>query len=255
MKIYIFACNNNTMSECLTENLFGVKKPYVTDIDIGDYCLLYNYSDKNIYGLWKATSICGTHKPRAWGGNFPFQVRVVQVSKALNSIPLDRLKSLLFVGGNITWKYFGDKAQILMQYYASEYASKLKLGERVESFEEDYRKKYPKNFHCTDGHDVRSQSEQTIDNWLFNHQIPHAYEPVVSIPERLIPDFQVQAKTGDSVFIEFWGMLDNPAYKERMQKKYQIYAKYSMPLIELRPPDLQNFDFIFTEKLKRRNVL
>lgn len=243
------------MTDCLMLNLFGVADPYVTDIKIGDYCLLYNYSDKKVYGVWKAISCCGVHNPKAWSGKYRYQVKVQQVSKALNSFPLDRLRSLLVVGGRITWKYFGEKAQILLQYYASEYSDKLIAGQKMQSFEDDYRKKYPANFHCTDGHFVRSQSEQTIDNWLYHNKIPHAYEPVVSIPEQLIPDFQIQSATGESVFIEFWGMLDDPVYKERMLKKSQIYAKYNMPLIEVRPPDLQNFDFIFTKMLKSKGII
>ena len=255
MKIYIFACNKNTMTDCLRLNLFGIAKPYVSDIEIGDYCLLYNYDDRNLYGVWKATSRCGTHKPRAWGGKFKFQVWVELVSKTYTSIPFDKLKSILCVGNEITWKYYGYKAQVLLQHYASEYASKIQFGERLLTFEEDYRNKFPAKFRCEDGHKVRSQSEQTIDNWLFNHGINHAYEPVVSIPEQLIPDFMVPSKTGGSVYIEFWGMFDDPIYKNRMMKKSQIYAKYNMQLIELRPPDLQNFDFIFTKELKKKNVL
>ena len=243
------------MTECFMYNLFGVAKPYVKDIDIGDYCLLYNYSDKKIYGLLKAVTKCGIHIPKAWGGKFKFQVRVKQVSKSLNSIPISKLKSILNIGSEITWKYFGDKAQEILQFFASEYDGKVQTGRKVQAFEEDYRKKYPANFHCTDGHNVRSQSEQTIDNWLFNHDIAHAYEPVIQIPERLIPDFKIQVKNGEDVFIEFWGMLDDPIYKERMLKKSQIYAKYSMPLIELRPDDLQNLDFILTKKLKSKNIL
>jgi hypothetical protein len=142
MRIYIFACNNETMTDCIMLKLFGVADPYVRDIEIGDYCLLYNYSDKNIYGIWKALSLCGTHDPKAWKGKFKFQVRVERVSKNLNTIPIDRLKSLLFVGGRITWKYFGDKAQVLLDYYASGYAAKTGFGKALASFEEDYRKKH-----------------------------------------------------------------------------------------------------------------
>ena len=50
IKIYIFACNNDTMTECIEKKLFGVKKDYVRDISIGDYCLLYNFRYKN--GFW-----------------------------------------------------------------------------------------------------------------------------------------------------------------------------------------------------------
>lgn len=243
------------MTQCIIENLFGVAKPYVKDIDIGDYCLLYNYSDKNVYGIWKAASECGIHNPKAWGGRFKFQVRVRQVSKTYTAIPIDKLKSILVVGSEITWKYFGDKAQLLIQYFASDYSNKIKTAEELTEYEEDYRKKYPRNYHCEDGHDVRSLSEQTIDNWLYKKRIPHAYEPVIGLPEKLIPDFVIPSEKGETVYIEFWGMLDDPVYKNRMYKKSQIYAKYNMQLIELRPNDLQNFDFVFTRKLQSKNVM
>lgn len=35
---------------------------------------------------------------------------------------------------------------------------------------------YEGKFTCTDGHIVKSKSEMIIDNWLFDHNIPHAYE-------------------------------------------------------------------------------
>jgi hypothetical protein len=101
---------------------------------------------------------------------------------------------------------------------------------------------------------VRSLSEQAIDNWLFRHGLPHAYEPVVPIPEQLIPDFLVKDSGGKSVYIEFWGRPDDESYKSRMYRKSQIYADRNFPLIELRPPDLQNLEFILPKKLRQKNV-
>ncbi len=40
----------------------------------------------------------------------------------------------------------------------------------------DYRKKYPAEFRCKDGHYVRSQGEMAIDDSLYLWGIPHAYE-------------------------------------------------------------------------------
>ncbi len=255
MKAYIFACNIETMGECLARNLFGDnKQTYVSDISPGDFCYLYNYDTKEIFGLWKAITICGCHEKDAWGGKYRFQARVELVSKTLQALPFNSVKGILWVGNQITWKLYGDKAQNLLQYFASEYAGKLKTGIKLTSIEADYRLKYPADFICEDGHRVRSLSEQTIDNWLFRHKIIHAYEPVVPIPEQLIPDFMVHTEDGGSVYIEFWGMIDDPLYKERMSKKCQVYAQRNFPLIELRPEDLRNLDFEFQKKLLKKNV-
>ena len=43
----------------------------------------------------------------------------------------------------------------------------------------DYRKKWPATYRCEDGHYVRSKNEQLVDNWLYHHNICHAYELLV----------------------------------------------------------------------------
>jgi hypothetical protein len=255
MKAYIFACNNDTMPECIIRKLFGDNKPkYVSDISPGDFCYLYNYDNKILYGIWKATSKCGCHEKDAWGGRYRFQARVELVSKTLQELPFYSVKWLLMINNQITWKLYGNKAQNLLQYFASEYAEKLLVGIKLTKLEDDYRLKYPAQYVCEDGHRVRSLSEQAIDNWLFRHKIIHAYEPVVPIPEQLIPDFMVHTEDGGCVYIEFWGMIEDPIYKDRMNKKCQVYAQKNFPLIELRQEDLKNLDFEFMKKLAKKNV-
>src|SRR4030042_2545223 len=109
MKAYIFACNALTMGECLSRDLFGVGKPNVSDIAIGDYCFLYNFDDKFLYGVWKSKSKCGWHEKDAWEGKYKFQARVERVSKSLQKVPLNRVKPLIQIDGQITWRLFGDK--------------------------------------------------------------------------------------------------------------------------------------------------
>jgi len=254
MKAYIFACNYETMKECFSRSLFGVSKSYVKDIKIGDYCYLYNYEVKLLYGVWKATSRCGWHEQEAWGGKYKYQARVERVSKSLHEVPLSSVANIIQVGGNFTWVLYGDKAENLIQYFAHQYDTKVQQGKNLNEIEEDYRKRYPKNYICEDGHQVRSLSEQTIDNWLYRHGVTHSYEPVISIPEELIPDFSVTDSDGKTVYIEFWGMPNDPSYKARMLKKTQIYLNRNFPLIELQLSDLQNLDYIFPKKLMRKNV-
>jgi hypothetical protein len=254
MKSYIFACNFDTMSECLSRNLFGVAKPNVSDISVGDFCYLYNYDDKFLYGVWKATTKCQWHEKDAWSGKFRFQARVHRISKSLQKVSLHRVRSLIQVNGQITWRLYGDKAQNLIQYFAHEYDQEVKIGEKLNDIERNYRDRFPPQFFCEDGHKVRSLSEQTIDNWLFRHGLPHGYEPVVCIPEQLIPDFMVKDMTGKTVYIEFWGMPDDSAYKARMNKKAQIYADRNFPLIELTLPDLKNLEFVLPQKFRQKGI-
>jgi hypothetical protein len=49
-------------------------------------------------------------------------------------------------------------------------------------------------------------------------------------------------------------MIDDPFYKERMGKKFQVYANRNFHLIELRPEDLKNIDFEFSKKLAKKTV-
>lgn len=242
------------MGECISRNLFGVSRPYVSDISIGDFCYLYNYDTQELYGLWKATSECGWHEHDAWGGRFNRQVRVKLVSITPQAIPINSVRYLIGIEGSSTWKLYGDRAQQLLQYFASEYAGMVDTGRELTRLEQDYRLKYPVNYICEDGHRVRSLSEKTIDDWLFRNKIIHRYEPVVPIPEGIIPDFEVSTKDGGSVYIEFWGMVDDPIYRERMNKKIEIYFQRLLPLIELRQEDLRNLDFVLRRKLVNKNV-
>ena len=146
------------------------------------------------------------------------------------------------------------QAQNLIDYFAHKFDKNVTEGYKLDYIEENYRNKYPTNFTCEDGHRVRSLSEQTIDNWLFRRGIPHGYEPVVPIPQQLIPDFMVKDIDGKIVYIEFWGKPDEPSYRERMVRKSKIYAENNFLLIELRPPDLKDLDFIMQKKLKQKNV-
>ncbi|KAJ0088540.1 hypothetical protein Patl1_31458 [Pistacia atlantica] len=55
----IFGCKNNTIKECLTNQLFGLPAQhftYVKNIDTGLPLFLFNYSDRKLYGIYEAAS-------------------------------------------------------------------------------------------------------------------------------------------------------------------------------------------------------
>jgi hypothetical protein len=116
---------------------------------------------------------------------------------------------------------------------------------------DNFRFKYPANYRTRDGHYVRSKSEVIIDDWLYTYGLVHSYERKLPISDDVISDFYIPAGSGrpQAVFIEFWGMENEPQYKERMNKKIAIYKKNELPLIELYEADIQNIDDVLPRKL------
>ncbi len=105
---------------------------------------------------------------------------------------------------------------------------------------DDLRKKWPANVRTEDGHYVRSKAEQAVDNWLYNHGIPHAYEKRVPVPEIMYCDFFIPI--GKKVYIEYWGLEGSPDYDERRNEKIRLYAENKKNLVELREKDIENLD-------------
>ncbi|NOS97409.1 MAG: hypothetical protein HOP25_02930 [Methylotenera sp.] len=105
---------------------------------------------------------------------------------------------------------------------------------------------------ATDGHQVRSRAEMLIDNWLYFSGIVHAYERLLPVEEELYCDFYIP--TG-KVYIEFWGLENDPKYKERKDKKKEIYKKYGFNLIELNDEHIQNLDDFLPKMLLKFNVI
>lgn len=89
-------------------------------------------------------------------------------------------------------------------------------------------------FECQDGHQVRSTYEQKVDDWLFEHHIPHVYEPQLSFDKRSHADF-----LANGWYIEVWGVRNNDAYKQRRKRKTHLYQQHALPLIEL---EVHHFD-------------
>ena len=102
-----------------------------------------------------------------------------------------------------------------------------------------FRKKFPAKHRTTDGHLVRSKAEVLIDNWLYMMGIVHAYERRLPIEEEVYCDFYVPA---GKVYIEYWGLENDPKYLARKQAKQELYRKYQLNLIELNDDHIRNVD-------------
>ncbi len=112
-------------------------------------------------------------------------------------------------------------------------------------------------YKCKDGHIVKSKSEREIDNYLFDHNIPHAYEKVVSIdgdskhdlhPDFCLPNF---LGNGKDVYIEHWGFNSNN--RDYFQsKKYKIgkYKELKLTIICTDETDMNDPEAALNRKLK-----
>lgn len=111
---------------------------------------------------------------------------------------------------------------------------------------------YEGKFTCTDGHIVKSKSEMIIDNWLFEHGIPHAYEKKLPIDadesHDLHPDFYLP---GQDVYIEYWGYNEsNIKYTESKNYKIKTYRKLKVTVICLEEKDIMDINASLSRKLK-----
>lgn len=119
----------------------------------------------------------------------------------------------------------------------------FKSSEKNDPELNDFRTKFPANLRTKDGHQVRSRAEVIIDNALYDYGLAHAYERKLPIEEDVYSDFYIPSKNGGhAVYIEFWGLENDPKYSERKKIKKEIYSKYDLNLIELSDKHIENLD-------------
>lgn len=105
----------------------------------------------------------------------------------------------------------------------------------------DYRKKWPADNRCDDGHYVRSRGEQLVDNWLYHHNICHAYEVKVRDKDsgkEYISDFYLPHI---DTYVEVWG-FKTPEYLARRKRKTEIYHRNGLKLIEMTDAEIKVLD-------------
>ena len=105
--------------------------------------------------------------------------------------------------------------------FLSHYIQHLGLEIRPSGFQGRY-------YTCADGDIVRSSYERRVDNWLFEYEIPHQYEPFLPWGKRYRADFVALG-----YYIEVWGMPRNSDYQKRKEYKVAMYHKYGLSLIEI----------------------
>ncbi|HAR65323.1 MAG TPA: glycerol kinase [Lentisphaeria bacterium] len=114
-----------------------------------------------------------------------------------------------------------------------------------------FREKFEARIRTMDGHYVRSRAEMAIDNWLYVTGLVHAYERKLPIEEDVYCDFYLPE---GKVYIEYWGLENDPRYTERKKTKLGIYRKYTYNLIELTDEDILSLDDVMPRKLLKFGI-
>lgn len=86
-----------------------------------------------------------------------------------------------------------------------------------------------------DGHFVKSDGEETIDNLLFRLKDKHVYEQVVTqITERtVVCDWYIYITDEYGIYVELWGIDKDYNYNLNKEEKRALYKKHDLPLIEI----------------------
>ncbi|BBY62035.1 hypothetical protein MHEL_02780 [Mycolicibacterium helvum] len=101
-----------------------------------------------------------------------------------------------------------------------------------------------------DGHMCYSMLEKAVDDFLHEHGIDHVREPLYPFDEQLNPNTRRRADwllSDDGTFIEMWGMVDDPAYAEKMREKIELAARHQLRLIGITPADTGSLSAIFAD--------
>ena len=105
-------------------------------------------------------------------------------------------------------------------------AENSELRRRIEEYtaNDDYRKRYPAQYLCESGHWVRSKSEREICNFLFQHRIRYVFEKEYVYNPKSYPYYPDFYLPDYNLFIEYFGIHEDPQYNEKTKRKLDIYS-------------------------------
>ena len=153
-------------------------------------------------------------------------------------------------------KFFRDAAGELGGDVGKSAGAMDSTGSAHEDQVNDIRKKYPADIRTADGHYVRSRAEAMIDEYLYRDaRVVHAYERKVPVEGGMLCDFYIPAGEGHgAVYIEFWGLENDPKYRAHKEKKQAAYKKHGLDLINIGDTELNNLGDYLSEELRKRGI-
>lgn len=104
-----------------------------------------------------------------------------------------------------------------------------------------------------DGHFVKSDLEETIDNLLFRLKDKHIYEQVVTqITERtVVCDWYIHITDEYGIYVELWGIDKDYNYNLNKEEKRELYKKHNLPLIEIEKDEVHGDSARLLSRIKQ----
>ena len=120
--------------------------------------------------------------------------------------------------------------------YSEKNISKSVLPQTSQSnFRANFASAIPRFPTLKDGELVRSLSEKYVADFFYTHKVAYEYEKHLFLDGyKIKPDFYLPAY---DLYVEFWGMLDNPGYLDKVNWKFAMYQKHGINFIALNPDD------------------
>lgn len=260
---FLFRSSRKTYLECVQRMLVGQQSNIANDVlsIVQNDIIFIHYTGRNlpineqfIEGPYFAIS-SGRENivPEAWNGEFPFQVKIEKRGN------IARISQETFSDFSLRYSYLNTFfpfkiPNIIGSKLMNEFGIEIKVSDIshtsidswnvIDNLEIDYRLRYEAKYRCEDGHYVRSRMEVIIDNWLFSHNITHAYEKKV-LNLKMLCDFYIKKPSGKEIFIEAWGLNDE-RYIRRKNEKIQLYKDNNLELIQIDDNILYNLDDYFS---------
>lgn len=219
------------------------------------------YREKLMVKSELESSFVDYEKTKEYYNNLKYNIiKVPDIDSAINGCI-----KLVVIGEILEKKFKEKRAFIKSKFDVSDILKKKReclannkeLDEVVEVEDnewKDFRKVYPMNIRCKDGHYVRSKAEKLIDDYLFDNQIMHIYEKRIineGNNETYYPDFYLPYLINNKgVYIEYFGLEDNEKYIKKEKKKLNYYSSKGYDVIEVREANISSIDDFLEDKIR-----
>ena len=133
----------------------------------------------------------------------------------------------------------------------------LFFGHGITIFFEDSKKRY-KILRAPNTGEYDSGEERSVGDYFKRKNIKFYVHPEVKIPSKvwifenpfkkiiLRPDFFLPEY---KIYVEYWGLIGDKNYDEKRKLKRKAYLENDIDFIDIYPDNLENIDWIFTQKL------
>lgn len=134
------------------------------------------------------------------------------------------LKTEYYADIHTLYKKMSPAKQFLVTPYVWDNESYIKQWKEITKSEKNSFP-FSNSFQTDNGELVRSKSEKIIADKLNQKRIPYKYEMGLKLGDNVVyPDFTIlKMSTREEVYLEHFGMMDNPDYCKKALEKIELY--------------------------------